>query len=102
VRDLLHADDMITLYFAALETISAARGNAFNVALPTSLSLPELFGLLEEFSGVKLAYTKLAPRESDQRLFVADITKVNRLIGWEPRVSARDGVYRMLVWVSQY
>lgn len=104
VRDVLHADDMITLYFSALKNIPTARGNAFNVggSIANSLSLLELFGLLEEFSGVKLAYTKLAPRESDQRVFVADITKAKKLIGWEPMVSARDGVKRMLEWVSGF
>ena len=102
VRDVLHADDMITLYFGALDNIQAARGNAFNVGggISNSLSLLELFGLLEEFSGVKLRYTKLAPRESDQRVFVADLAKAKKLIGWEPRVSAQDGVKRMLEWVS--
>ncbi|QEM66883.1 NAD-dependent epimerase/dehydratase family protein [Geobacter sp. FeAm09] len=101
VRDVLHADDMITLYFAALKNIQAAQGNAFNVGggITNSLSLLELFALLEEFSDVKLTYTKLAPRESDQRVFVADIAKCLRLLGWEPKVSARDGVKRMLEWV---
>lgn len=101
VRDVLHADDIITLYFSALDNIQAAHGNAFNVGggIANSLSLLELFGLLEEFSGVKLAYTKLAPRESDQRVFVADIDKARKLIRWEPRVSAREGVQRMLEWV---
>ncbi|MBV5341693.1 MAG: GDP-mannose 4,6-dehydratase [Deltaproteobacteria bacterium] len=102
VRDVLHADDMITLYFSALDNIQAARGNAFNVGggIANSLSLLELFGLLEEFSGVKLEYTKHAPRESDQRVFVADLAKAKKLIGWEPKVSARDGVKRMFEWVS--
>lgn len=102
VRDVLHADDMITLYFSALDNIQAARGNAFNVGggIANSLSLLELFGLLEEFSGVKLGHTKLAPRESDQRVFVADLAKAKKLIGWEPKISARDGVKRMFEWVS--
>lgn len=102
VRDVLHADDMITLYFSALENIKTAQGNAFNVGggITNSLSLLELFGLLEEYSGVKLVYTKLAPRESDQRVFVADINKANKLLGWQPRVSAREGVRHMLKWVS--
>ena len=102
VRDVLHADDMITLYFGTLDNIQAAHGNPFNVGggIANSLSLLELFGLLEEFSGVKLQYARLAPRESDQRVFVADLAKAKKLIGWEPKVSARDGVKRMLEWVS--
>lgn len=101
VRDVLHADDMITLYFSALDKIQAVRGNVFNVggSIANSLSLLELIQSLEEFSGEELVYTKLAPRESDQRLFVADIAKAKKLIGWEPQVSARDGVQRMFEWV---
>ena len=103
VRDVLHADDMITLYFSALENIGVARGEAFNVGggIANSLSLLELFSLLEEVSGVQLQYTALAPRESDQRFFVADISKVSKTIGWKPEISSKDGVERMFKWVSQ-
>ena len=103
VRDVLHADDMITLYFSALENIKKAKGNAFNVGggVANSLSLLELFSLLEEFSGVKLHYTCLPPRGSDQRVFVADISKASTIIGWKPEVSARDGIKQMFEWVTQ-
>jgi len=103
VRDVLHADDMISLYFSALENIGTARGEAFNVGggIANSLSLLELFSLLEEFSGVQLHYTSLAPRESDQRVFVADISKASKRIGWKPEISASDGIRRMFEWVSQ-
>lgn len=102
VRDVLHADDMIRLYFAALDKIEVAKGQAFNIGggIENSLSLLELFTLLEEVTGAKLTYMKLPPRESDQRVFVADLAKAKRLIQWEAQVSARDGVARMVDWVS--
>jgi len=102
VRDVLHADDMIRLYFSALDKIEAAKGQAFNVGggMANSLSLLELFVLLEEITGTKLTYTKLPPRESDQRVFVADLAKAQSLIQWEAKVSARDGVTRMVEWIS--
>lgn len=102
VRDVLHADDMIRLYFSALEHIEAAKGKAFNIGggIKNSLSLLELFSLLEEFGEVKLDYTKLAPRDSDQRVFVADLAKAKAVVGWAPKVSARDGVRRMMAWIS--
>ncbi|USW02766.1 GDP-mannose 4,6-dehydratase [Pseudomonas pergaminensis] len=103
VRDVLHADDMKTLYMSAVNNIEAARGQAFNVGggVANSLSLLELFALLNEINDIELSYTKLPVRESDQRVFVADITKAYDLLGWKPTVSARDGVARMVGWVSQ-
>jgi len=102
VRDLLHADDMISLYFKALASINNVGGQVFNIGggIGNSLSLLELFSLLEEMLGVKLGYKKLPPRESDQRVFVADIAKAGRLLGWSPQVSSNDGVRRMLDWVG--
>jgi len=103
VRDVLHADDMIRLYFMALERIEAARGQAFNVggSMTNSLSLLELFSLLEDLTGTKLNYTKLPPRESDQRVFVADCGKAWRCIGWQPQVNTRTGIQKMLTWIER-
>ncbi|WP_439856369.1 GDP-mannose 4,6-dehydratase [Pseudomonas yamanorum] len=104
VRDVLHADDMKTLYLSAVNNIEAARGQAFNVGggVDNSLSLLELFALLNEINDIELAYTKLPVRESDQRVFVADIAKAYSLLGWKPEVSAKEGVTRMVGWVSQH
>lgn len=104
VRDVLHADDMKRLYFAAVTNIEAAKGQAFNVGggLQNSLSLLELFSLLEEFSGAKLNYVKLPVRSSDQRVFVADIAKAQKILQWQPIVTAREGVASMVNWVDQY
>jgi len=103
VRDVLHADDMKQLYMAAVRNINSAAGQAFNIGggIENSLSLLELFQLLEKTTNTKLEYTKLPVRESDQRVFVADITKAKQLLKWQPLVSAQEGVTRMIEWVRQ-
>ncbi|EKD99135.1 MAG: hypothetical protein ACD_23C00112G0003 [uncultured bacterium] len=102
VRDVLHADDMIRLYLAAIDQIGVAHGQVFNIGggMGNSLSLLELFLMLEDIAGTKLNFIKLPPRESDQRVFVSDLAKAKRVLGWEPAVSARDGVSRMVEWVN--
>ena len=102
VRDLLYADDMVRLYFLAAEQAGHVRGEVFNVGggIANSLSLIELFAMLEEITNTKLIYTKLPSRKSDQLVFVADIAKVNRLLGWEPVVTVKQGVTRMVAWVE--
>lgn len=100
VRDLLQARDMMTLYYAAVANIDTVCGEAYNVGgtIQQSMSLLELFDLLEQMLDVKLEYEKLPPRQSDQKVFVADITKINKRIGWEPKVKATDGVAEMIEW----
>ena len=93
---------MISLYFAALEQADNIGGEAFNIGggIDNSLSLLELFDLLKDLIGEPLNYSRLAPRESDQRVFVANFAKAKKLIGWEPQVCARNGVTRMLEWTT--
>lgn len=102
VRDVLHAEDMKQLYISALKNIDKAHGKAFNIGggIENSLSLIELIKLLETISRVKLPYTKLAFRKSDQRVFVANINLAKCLLGWSPKVSSTNGVKKMFEWVE--
>jgi CDP-paratose 2-epimerase len=100
VRDVLHADDMVDLYFRAAERGQEIAGQAFNIGggMANSLSLLELFALLERYTEVTIPLEAGPPRHSDQKVFVADIAKANRLLGWRPSVSAATGIARMLDW----
>lgn len=102
VRDVLHADDMKRLYFAAVEQIDQAKGQAFNIGggMGNSLSLLELFAILEKELDIKLAYKKLPWRKSDQKVFVADISKANDLIRWVPGMNKFSGIRKLLDWVG--
>ena len=102
VRDVLHADDMKRLYLAAVQRVGLAAGQVFNIggSSENSLSLIELFISLEKMIGIKLAYIRLPNRESDQKFFVADITKAKRLLDWSPEISSESGLRNMLDWVN--
>ena len=103
VRDVLYASDMTDLYFKAAQNFATARGQAFNIGggMENSLSLLELFALLEHQLSVKLTYTRLPVRSSDQKVFVADIAKAARYFNWKPAVSADEGVAKMLQWLEK-
>ncbi|MGK5087424.1 GDP-mannose 4,6-dehydratase [Bdellovibrionota bacterium FG-2] len=103
VRDVLFASDLIDCYFGAASAIEKVRGQAFNIGggMENSLSLLELFSFLESKLGVKLNYEKLPWRQSDQKVFVADIGKAKRLFGWVPKVSKETGLEKMIDWVAR-
>jgi CDP-paratose 2-epimerase len=102
VRDVLHADDVIALYFNAVENIETIKGKAFNIGggINYSLSLLELFTLLEDILNIKMTYKQLPARESDQLVFVADGQKIKDLTGWYPKVTPSEGITKMIDWLN--
>lgn len=102
VRDVLHAEDIKRLYFIAHDKIDSAKGQVFNVGggMVNSLSILELFSLLKSIIGVRLDYIKIPFRESDQKVFVADITKARDVLGWKPEVPPYEGISQMLQWIT--
>lgn len=102
VRDVLHSSDIVNLYFT-LKDCSKAYGNAFNIGggIDNSLSLLELFSFLEAELHIKMNYTKLPWRESDQKVFIADNSKVTAISGWKPNISYANGIKSMLKWLEE-
>ncbi len=104
VRDVLHADDMVDLYLAAADQIASIRGEAFNIGggMDNSLSVLELITFLGNELKMSPRFERIAVRESDQKVFVADLAKAERLLHWHPKVGWRAGLRAMLDWVGKH
>jgi CDP-paratose 2-epimerase len=102
VRDVLHVEDLIRAYALAIEQPGQARGQAFNIGggpLHT-LSLLELVALLEQRLGRKIAPGFGDWRAGDQKVYVSDISKLKRMLGWTPQIDVEQGVGRLIEWVK--
>jgi CDP-paratose 2-epimerase len=102
VRDVLHSSDMINLYFKTLDCINNIKGQVFNIGggIQNSLSLLELFQFLEIQLNIKMNIKNLPVRDCDQKIFIANINKVNNLIGWRPINNYSTGILEMLEWTN--
>jgi CDP-paratose 2-epimerase len=102
VRDVLYADDMVDLYLGVIKNIDRTKGQVFNIGggIRNSLSLLELFDILEARLDIKLTYDIIPARMSDQKIFVADIRKIKKFIGWEPKTDKIHGIDKMLEWTG--
>jgi len=78
------------------------RGNVFNIGggSNNSLSLLELFTLLENVLNIKMDYRELAFRESDQLVFVANYQKASKLIGWAASKKPLVGIEESIKWAK--
>ena len=102
VRDILFIDDAVNLYFMAAKKINTLKGKVFNIGggIDNSISILELFDMLEKKLNIQLKYEKLRPREGDQKFFVTNIDKAKNLIKWRPEVSIDEGIDKMIEWIS--
>lgn len=102
VRDLLFSDDCVSLYLNAASKIEKINGQAFNIGggIENSCSILELFQFIEEKLEIEMRYKKIDRRESDQKVFVADIEKIKKQIDWKPKVNKIEGLEKMLDWAK--
>jgi CDP-paratose 2-epimerase len=105
VRDVLYVEDLLDLYDRAVENLDTAAGNVYNVGggPDNTLSIWQEFGpLLEDLLGKDIPVSWGDWRPGDQKVFVADIRKAQRELGWKPRYDVRSGVKRLVEWVSAH
>ncbi|MCA8973633.1 MAG: NAD-dependent epimerase/dehydratase family protein [Planctomycetes bacterium] len=100
VRDILHADDAGSAYFAAIDAIESTAGSAFNIGggMDNSLSLQELLAWLRDACSIEIDITRRPARDSDQRVFVANNAAFSAATGWQPTVGKAQGLAAMLDW----
>ncbi len=101
VRDVLHADDLISLYHLAFEKKQKLYGEIFNIGggLSNSLSILELFETLKKLLNISdLEFLKIERRISDQDCFIANIDKAKNILNWEPKTYYEEGIKEMINW----
>lgn len=103
IRDLLHVNDLIDGYLAAIANIDVTKGQVFNMGggAQNTLSVwSELSPMLSGFLGKNVDVTYSDWRPGDQKIFVADIRKAKKVFGWEPKISVEQGVKQLFDWVQ--
>jgi len=103
IRDTLWVGDLVDAYQAAVARIDTVKGEIFNVGggPKNTLSLRELVAVLDAAFGKSFNPPMADWRPGDQRVFVANIDKAKRLLGWSPQVSTTEGVQKLLGWVRE-
>jgi len=104
VRDVLHVDDLMDAYDAAIDKIDVAAGQVYNIGggPENVMSVWAEFGpMLEKLLGKQIPVARADWRPGDQRVFYADIRKAERELDWKPKVDVEQGVERLFKWVKE-
>ena len=103
VRDILYVEDLVDAFLLAQEKMPRLRGQAFNIGggARNTTSLVELVDHITLLHRRQPEVIHGAWRTGDQRYYVSDHGKFSRATGWQPRVSAAEGVARLYRWLVE-
>jgi UDP-glucuronate 4-epimerase len=96
-RDFTHVSDICAGLAAALSADDAV-GQTINLGHSQPVAIRELIGLLERALGRKAKIQPQPAVAADMPLTCADLSKAQRLLGYEPRVPLAEGVREFVEW----
>jgi UDP-glucose 4-epimerase len=97
-RDFTFVGDAVAAILAAATSPGVA-GEAINVAGGSRVSLNEVIDAIGETAGIVPIVNRLAKGIGEAQDTFASITKAERLLGYAPRVSLREGLKKEHDWI---
>jgi UDP-glucose 4-epimerase len=94
-RDFVSVHDVVEAVFASMKS-SDSEGEVFNIGSGKPTSINELAKTILELAGVDLEIQYEKSRAGDIKDSYADISKAKKFLGYEPKVSLRDGLRALL------
>jgi CDP-paratose 2-epimerase len=104
VRDILLVDDLVRAYQCAIDRKDEVAGRVFNIGGGTQNTLAvwtEFQPMLEELLGREIEVTYAGWRQGDQPIFVSDISRAKRELGWNPQNGPKAGLEKLFMWVRE-
>lgn len=83
-RDFIYVKDVVSANIHSLE-VCGEGAYVFNVGSGKSISIKQLFKLLQRILKTNIRPRYLPPREGDIHHSCADITQISQLLGWQPQ-----------------
>ncbi|MDJ0514846.1 MAG: GDP-mannose 4,6-dehydratase [Trichodesmium sp. MO_231.B1] len=97
-RDFTFVSDAIAANLAA-GTVPEAVGEVFNVGGGSRVVLAEVINMMEEIVGRPIKKNFVEKARGDARHTSADVSKAQKILGYQPQVSLKEGLEREWEWM---
>jgi CDP-paratose 2-epimerase len=103
VRDILFIEDLVDAFLLAERHIRRISGQAFNIGggPRNAISLRDLLDRIQTLHGTRPDVRFEEWRTGDQRYYVSDTHRFQDATGWQPAVSADEGIGRLYEWLVE-
>ncbi len=100
-RDFVFIDDVVNATFLGIER-EEANGQVFNVGTGVATTVEEVASLLLKYYGVEVPLQVTGNyRLGDIRHNYADISKIERMLGFVPSIDFKTGLKKFTEWVNE-
>lgn len=103
VRDFIFVEDIIRAYLAIIENIRKVKGEIFNVGTGVQTTIDEMVNIIKEItrSTTKPKYGKIKPAQTEPKNWLADISKIKKMLNWQPEHNLRGGLEKDVKWFKE-
>jgi UDP-glucose 4-epimerase len=98
-RDFTYIDNVVQANLRAMEAPNVG-GEAFNIACGSRYTLMDIVHAIEHELGRTLTCRHTPSRAGDVRHTLADISKAERMLGFQPTVDFEDGMARTVAYIK--
>lgn len=98
-RDFTFVSDVVAANLAAA-TIPEAAGEVFNIGGGSRVVLTDVLDTMESIIGRPLRRSHVENAKGDARHTSADVTKAQRILGYQPQVSLAEGLTKEWQWIQ--
>ncbi len=95
-RDFIYIDDVVQVNLLAADIITPLQGEVLNVGCGQSISINQLVQEINQVLKTDLEPIYQEPRTGEVRHSQADISKIQGLLGFEPKVSLKAGLEKLI------
>ena len=101
-RDFVFVEDVVDAYLR-LDALAKLSGEILNVGTGIQSTIKDVVTAVLEHTRAKVAchWGRMQPRIWDSKIWVADITKSGRLLGWRPETTLAQGIARTVAWTNE-
>lgn len=99
--DFTYIDDTVEGIIAAIIKFDAAKNQTINLAFGEGTHLIDLAKSLKRLLKSKSEVSLGPPRTGEVVRYIADISKAKAILGYDPKVSFRDGIQKSVEWYTR-
>jgi len=101
-RDFTYIDDITSGIMASLDKVSELGYEVLNLGCADPVNLLDFIKTIEEGLGKKAKKEFLPLQPGDVSNTYADISKAQKLLGYQPKIKIKKGVERFIDWYRKY